>query len=130
MGFYIKDNTITLLLIALVLLALWWSMLFTGILSHKKHSKINLILTIIILIYGIVLMIININDKDSYYASFEAALIYGSVALAAWITDNKVLKIIRTILVILATLFLGYLMVILILAALFMPDLSGLRGLC
>ncbi|MBP3856731.1 MAG: hypothetical protein IK990_14095 [Ruminiclostridium sp.] len=130
MGFYIKENTITLLLIALVLFALWWSMLFTGILSKKKHGKINLILTIMIMIYGIVLFIIDLNDSGSYYASFETALIYGSVSLAAWITDNKILKIIRAVLVILATLFIGYLMVILILVALFMPDLSGLRGLC
>lgn len=125
------DNKyIAFIVIVLALLSLFAAILFTGILSNKKHGKINLILTLAILIYGIILMILTIIDRDSYYPSFEIALVYGVVALAAWITDNQVLKIIRYILVLIATLILLFFIIMTFLVIFTMPDLSGLRGLC
>lgn len=124
------DNKyIALIVIVFAMLALFGAILFTGVLSNKKHGKINLILTLAILIYGIVLLIMTIIDRDSYYASFEIALVYGAVALAAWITDNHVLKVIRYILVFIATLVLLFFIIMTFLMVFTMPDLSGLRHL-
>ena len=121
---------VKLLLIALIILALLFAIVFTGILSRKPHSKINLAVTIALIAYGIVFMIMTLADKDTYYASFETALVYGVFALAAWITDNKVLKIIRAVLVYISILVLGYFLVVIFLASLLPPSLAGLRGLC
>ena len=125
------DNKyIVFIVIVLSMLALFAAILFTGVLSNKKHGKINLFLTLAILIYGIVLLIMTVIDSDSYYASFEIALVYGAVALAAWITDSHVLKVIRYILVLIATLILLFFIIMASLIVFTMPDLSGLRGLC
>ena len=120
---------IKLLLIAFVIIALWWAILFTGVLSKKPHSKLNLGFNIAILAYGVFFLIMTLAT-DSYYMSFETALVYGSVALAAWITNNKILKTIRLILFCAATLALANILVIIILTSLLPPSLAGLRGLC
>ena len=124
-----SDLHIKLLLIALVIIALWWAILFTGVLSKKPHSKLNLIFTIVILTYGVFFLIMTLVS-DTYYMSFETALIYGSVALAAWITENKILKTIRFILFCAATLALGCFLVFILLVSLLPPSLADLRGLC
>ena len=121
-------NKIGILLVVLIILAVIAAIIFTGILSQKPHGKINLAVTIALLVYGIVFMIMTIIDKDTYYMSFETALVYGVFALAAWITENKVLKIIRMVLVCISALVLGYFLFVAI-ACMFIPDLSGLRGL-
>ena len=120
---------IKLLLIAFVIISLWWAILFTGVLSKKPHSKLNLVFTVAILAYGVFFLIMTLVT-GSYYMSFETALVYGFVALAAWITENKVLKNIRLILFCAATLALGNILIIIILASLLPPSLAGLHGLC
>ena len=120
---------VKLLLIAFVILALWWAILFTGVLSKKPHSKLSLVFIILILAYGVFFLIMTLVT-GSYYMSFETALVYGSVALAAWITENKILKIIRIILFCAATLALGCFLVFILLVSLLPPSLAGLRGLC
>ena len=106
-----------LLITAITVLLLLFALIFTGVLSQKKHGRISLILNIGIMICDVIFLIILINEGP-FAVTPIFMIVYGAVSLAAWITDNKVLKIIRTVLVYIGTLLLGYYLVMILLAAL------------
>lgn len=77
-------------------ISLCFLFVFTGFLTTKKHSKPALLFIILLAAFGIAVLL---KYNGFYnYAFASAILIYCAVAVSAWITNNKILKVIRMIL--------------------------------
>ena len=87
--------------------ALSLALIYTGIVSSKKHSKPALVIIILLAGFGIYGLAEAISEhlRNATASSTEAfvllILIYCILALTAWITDNKKIKLFRIILAVL-----------------------------
>ena len=79
-----------------IYLSLSFLFIFTGFLTTKKHSKISLLFIILLAAFGIACLLKYTGFFN--YAFASAILIYCAIAVLAWITNNKLPKIIRMIL--------------------------------
>lgn len=79
-----------------IYLSLSFLFIFTGFLTTKKHSRLSLLFVILLAAFGTFVLL---NYTGSFnYAFATAILIYCTVAVSVWITNNKFFKIIRMIL--------------------------------
>ena len=79
-----------------IYISLSFLFVFTGFLTAKKHSKLSLLFIILLTALGITVLLKYTGFFN--YAFASAILIYCAIAVSAWITNNKILKIIRMIL--------------------------------
>ena len=79
-----------------IYISLSFLFVFTGFLTAKKHSKLSLLFIILLTALGITVLLKYTGFFN--YAFASAILIYCAIAVWAWITNNKILKIIRMIL--------------------------------